>query len=348
MDVTEIDPCTDPRWSKLVDRHPAASVFHTAEWLQALRRTYRYVPSVLTTTQPGTCDLENGLVFCRVHSWVTGCRLVSLPFSDHCEPLIDEGEDAKALIAAWQEIARTENCDYIELRPASQSISGVGKAESPETFFLDRIDLRKGCDEVYGRLHRDCVRRRIRHAEREGVIVTVSNDQTSVGDFYRLVVETRRRQGLLPQPIEWFRNLMTAMPDRAAIRLAWHNRRPIAGILTLRHRKCMYYKYGASVSELNKLGGMPYLLWSAIKEACNMGLDTFDLGRSEVGNPGLVTFKDRWGAERSTVNYLRWSSKPRRPFSEASWKTRLLGSVCRHMPDACLSIAGDLVYPHIA
>src|SRR5579871_2235754 len=121
---------------------------------------------------------------------------------------------------------------------------------------------------------------------------------------------------------------MTSMPDKALIRLAWHDNRPIAGILTLRYRETMYYKYGASLSELNKLGGMPYLLWTAIQDACSLGLDTFDLGRSEMSNPGLVTFKDRWGAERSIVSYLRWSSNPRRPFSEASWKTRLLGSVC--------------------
>lgn len=348
MYISEIDPCTDRRWSELVDRHPSTSVFHTAKWLEALRRTYGYAPAVLTTTDSGACDLANGLVFCRVQSWMTGCRLVSLPFSDYCEPLVDKKEDTALLIATLKERAKAEKCDYLELRPVSQLTAGVDNAQPSETFFLDRIDLRRGCDEVYGRLHTDCIQRRIRHAEREGLIVTVSNDQASVGHFYRLVLETRRRQGLLPQPIDWFRNLITAMPEKVAIRLAWHERRPIAGILTLWCRKTMYYKYGASVSEFNKLGGMPYLLWTAMQDASRMGLETFDLGRSEMGNPGLATFKNRWGAERSILTYLRWSSSPRRPFSEESWKKRLLGSLCRRMPDPCLSMAGEFVYRHIA
>ena len=72
----------------LVERHPKASVFHTPAWLQALRWTYGDEPVVFTTSPP-TAELTNGVVFCRVKSWLTGRRLISLPFSDHCEPLCD-------------------------------------------------------------------------------------------------------------------------------------------------------------------------------------------------------------------------------------------------------------------
>lgn len=32
-----IDVVNDPRWITLVSRHPHASIFHTVEWLEALR-----------------------------------------------------------------------------------------------------------------------------------------------------------------------------------------------------------------------------------------------------------------------------------------------------------------------
>ena len=83
----EIDPLRDERWASLVESHPHASVFHSNNWLKALRSVYGYEPVVMTTCPPGA-RLTNGLVFCRVNSWLTGRRLVSLPFSDHCEPLI--------------------------------------------------------------------------------------------------------------------------------------------------------------------------------------------------------------------------------------------------------------------
>ena len=87
MAVYKIDPLSDPRWPEFLQRHPDAAIFHTPEWIEALRRTYGYEPVVYTTSSPGS-DLTNGIPFCRINSWLTGRRLVSLPFSDHCQQMI--------------------------------------------------------------------------------------------------------------------------------------------------------------------------------------------------------------------------------------------------------------------
>src|SRR5271154_2890210 len=79
--VYEVQPLTDRRWDEFLERHPRASVFHTTGWLKALRQTYGYEPIAYTTSPPGS-DLRNAMIFCRVQSWLTGPRLVSLPFSD--------------------------------------------------------------------------------------------------------------------------------------------------------------------------------------------------------------------------------------------------------------------------
>src|ERR1700758_4552655 len=101
MRFFQIDPIQDVRWADLVARHPMASVFHTVGWLKTLRRTYGYEPVGFTTSSPSGA-LKNGLVFCRVNSWLTGRRLVSLPFSDHCEPLCDSVQDLNFLIRYLQ------------------------------------------------------------------------------------------------------------------------------------------------------------------------------------------------------------------------------------------------------
>ena len=97
----KINPLTDQRWQEFVADHPRASVFHSTPWLSALARTYRYQPLAFTTSPPDN-KLENGLVFCRVQSWITGDRLVSLPFSDHCAPLVEDFGDLQPLVAAAQ------------------------------------------------------------------------------------------------------------------------------------------------------------------------------------------------------------------------------------------------------
>src|SRR5262245_51596549 len=93
----EIDPLRDRRWMPLVERHPKATVFHTHQWLEALWRSYQYEPVAFTDAAPGE-PLANALLFCRVRSWITGRRLVSLPFSDHCEPLVDDPASLTAMM----------------------------------------------------------------------------------------------------------------------------------------------------------------------------------------------------------------------------------------------------------
>ena len=96
-DAYELDPLHDPRWGALVDSHPRASVFHSTSWLRALQTVYGYEPVVVTTCPPGA-RLTNGVVFCRIKSWLTGRRVVSLPFSDHCEPLVDTADEFDYLL----------------------------------------------------------------------------------------------------------------------------------------------------------------------------------------------------------------------------------------------------------
>jgi hypothetical protein len=85
MRVFTLDPIGDRRWHEFVRRHPAASVFHAPAWVYALRRTYGYDPVFFTTTPPGE-TLTNGLIACRVRSWLTGRRLVAVPFDVLARP----------------------------------------------------------------------------------------------------------------------------------------------------------------------------------------------------------------------------------------------------------------------
>ena len=88
IEIHDLSPLADPRWAQMLNSHSNASIFHSAGWLRALQTTYGYEPLAYTSAPPGT-PLSNAVVFCRVNSWLTGKRLVSLPFSDHCEPLVD-------------------------------------------------------------------------------------------------------------------------------------------------------------------------------------------------------------------------------------------------------------------
>jgi hypothetical protein len=280
VDVYEVDPIRDPRWRELLQRHPQASVFHTPGWLEALRRTYGYEPIVLTTCAP-TSELSNGLALCRIDSWLTGRRIVSLPFSDHCEPLFDSAEELDFVIAHLQS-RRHREWNYLEVRPINGSFSRKDEQTGfrpAKRYLLHRLNLRPELSELFANLHKSSVQRRIRHAQRVGVTEKCGRSEVLLRDFYNLLVMTRRRHHLPAQPYDWFRNLNDCLGDALEIRLAYQGETPVAAVLTLRFRDFVFYKYGCSDVGYHHLGAIPLLLWRTIEDAKSSGAREFDIGR---------------------------------------------------------------------
>jgi hypothetical protein len=98
-----------------------------------LRQTYQYEPFVLTTS-PSDRELTDGLVLCRINSRLTGKRLVSLPFSDHCEPLVDRQEDLEALLGSLEGELGKEDLRYIEIRPLGLQLPARSASVRPIGF----------------------------------------------------------------------------------------------------------------------------------------------------------------------------------------------------------------------
>ena len=341
MNVFEIDPTADERWDRFVERHPQASIFHTRPWLEALQRTYGYRPRAVTGTRPGS-ELRSGIPFCEVNGFFGGRRLVSLPFSDHCQPLCETEEQLRGLVAYLQARRGAEKWSYLELRPV-EPIARIGGLEVSEHFAFHRLNLRRGLTEILSGVHKDCVQRKVRRAEKAGLVVENGTTDGLVHKFYQLLVTTRRRHGLPAQPIQWFRNLASGFGSKLTISIASSSGQPVAGIITIRHGQTLVYKYGGSDHRFFPLGGMQLLLWRAVEQGLQHGLSEFDLGRSDLDDAGLVAFKNRWGAEQSILSYRRDGVKPSKPLSNTC-KSPLGKYVREHAPKSLLTAAGRLLY----
>ena len=344
----EVDPLRDWRWTALLARHPRASTFHSVPWLTALQRTYGYSPVVYTTSPPGG-EIRNGVVFCRINSWITGRRLVSLPFSDHCEPLIDSSRDMEAILNGLRACRDSRKLSYVELRPADPGFAASGSDDlhASNKYYLHMIDLGSSETELFSRFHKDSIQRRIRRAERAGLTYESGCSPALLKKFYGLFLLTRRRHRIPPQPGKWFANLLDCMGEAMEIHVASHQGRPVAAIITLLHKNTVTYKYGGSDQEFHNLGSMPFVLWKAIQKAQAGGAQTFDLGRSESHNAGGVLFKDRWDSRRSILTYWRVSRPAQNATLAHSSRFRLAQSFFGLLPDPLLKLTGALMYRHI-
>lgn len=340
-----INPLEDVRWNDLLADRAQSSVFHTIAWLTALQKTYRYQPLALTTTAPGQ-KLENALALCRVESWLTGRRLVGVPFSDHCEPLVTCPQELESLLAGAARVALEQGFQYVEVR-ARRTDRSAASPPSPSVvrYWLHEIDLSPRLDAIFERFHKSSTQRKILRSEREGFEFAEGRSPSLLEDFYRLQTLTRRRHGLPPQPFIWFQNLAECFGDALRIRMAFKDRAPAGAIFTITHRDTLVFKYGCSDPRFHKSGVMHALFWRAIREAKRTGLHAFDLGRSDLDQQGLATFKERWGSQKSLVEYVRYevapSRKPAVPMGKsAQW-------ICAHLPGPLLRAVGQFGYRHI-
>jgi Acetyltransferase (GNAT) domain len=339
MRLYEIDPIGDRRWLDLVGRSSVSSVFHTPDWLKALQRTYAYKPVAFTHAPPGE-NLRNALLFCRVDSWMTGRRLVSLPFSDHCEPLVD----SPGALASLVQSLNTRMCQEgraIELRWMDTGFVPAGLVTSA-VYCLQSIDLRPELDVIFAKFHKNHVQRTIRKAERMGVTLEKGRSATLLAEFYALHVMTRLRLGAPIQPFVWFQNLTDCLGERLQIYAARVDGRPIAAILTTKHRTTLVYKYGCSDLAYKRFGANPLLFWTAIQDAKREGIEAFDLGRSDIDNEGLIAFKDHLGARRATLNYYSRAGSPPR----SRWATSLARACYAVVPPRIQTRVGSVLYKH--
>ena len=347
MSVHLLDPLADRRWSDFLEKQGAASVFHSPGWLDALRRTYGYLPQVLTTSPPGT-PLTCGLAICRLKSW-TGERLVSVPFSDHCEPLIDRVDEQREILTHLRDGVSRGAWKSVELRPRDAALpeDGAPHALRPaRRYSLHRLDLAPDLEELYQRMHPSCVRRAVRRASREELEYEMGSSRELLARFYRLMRLTRRRHGVPPQPFVWFENLLACLGKQVTIRVAAQAGRPVASLLTVSFKSTMVYKYGCSDARHHRLGGMPFLFWRAIQEAKDQGLKEMDLGRTDLEQPGLIAFKDRLGSRRSTLTYYRQPAIATQSALSAGTE-RAARWLFQRLPDPALTLAGRLMYRHL-
>jgi len=349
-EVFTIDPLLDPRWDEFLRSHPRASLFHSSGWLRGLATTYGYRPTAYTTSRPVE-PLRNAAVFCEVESWLTGQRLVSLPFSDHCEWLVDKEEDSLAICGALEQSLAPERWRYVEVRPLRADPIPMGLPRSQVRYLFHELDLRPKLETIFGNFHKSSIQRKISRSQRDGLTYCEGSTDLLLNHFYRLLRITRKRHRLPPQPWQWFANLIRYCGDGAKIRVALKNERPVAAMITLRYKDTMIYKYGCSDSRFNRFGSMHLLFWNAIREAKESGLRCFDFGRTDADQQGLITFKRRWGAAESVLDYSRYSvgASPNHIFDlrAGTWKVKATKFVLSHLPSSVVYRIGTVLYSHV-
>ena len=341
--MTVLDPLTDERWAGLVHDAPGATVFHHPAWLRLLRDAYRYELSACCVTGEDGTPVA-GLPIAEVSSRLTGRRLVALPFSDLCPPLVAPRAGAlggASLARALDELQHDRGL-ALEVR----GTGGVLGAAAPgERFHHHLLTLEADVAAVERRFARPQAARGVRRARREGLTCERRTDPAALRTFYALHVRTRRRLGVPTQPRRFILAFERLFAEGLGfVLLVRAGDRAVAGAVFLTFRDVLTYKYGASDERF--LGARPnnLLFMEAIGWGCEHGMRTLDFGRTHWHQEGLRAFKLSWGAEEHELRYRHVGGVA--PRGRSARLERLLGDAIRRSPPAAGRVLGEVLYRH--
>ena len=326
--VERVNPIEFGEWDSRLAEHPHATVFHTAAWARVLAETYRLKPCFFLLRDDS--GAFQGLLPCMSSGsrW-RGYRCVSLPFTDACPPLLpDEDQTAtpstlgclrtipeepcgsldrlasnQPLLAAALRHAESIGARYLELRdsavwtrPFLPSVSFHGH-EVP--LFSDEESQLARCSPA--------MRRGLRKGIRSHLSLKEGREWTDMEAYYALHCQTRRRHGIPPQPLEFFRNIHRAIVSKGNgfVVLASVGGSTIAGAVFLTFGKHALYKFGASVETHLHLRPNNAVLWHGIRTCAQAGFSHLDLGRTSLDNEGLRRFKLALGGEERLIHCVR-------------------------------------------
>jgi CelD/BcsL family acetyltransferase involved in cellulose biosynthesis len=337
-----IDPFTDPAYEALVTSSPDAEIFHDRLWLELLRDEYGYEIGALAVRDGET--LEAVIPFAEIKSRLTGNRLVALPFSDHCPPVLAGGDGLEALGLLGDGLAAHAHQRRYDLT-VHAALPSVPAGHVAERFVTHRLALAGDADAAELATAKN-FRQPARKARREGLVVERRSDVLGLEDFYRLHLETRRRLGVPTQPRSFilrFERLFAA--GRGGVWVVRDGAEPIAAAIFLTHGRTVTYKYGASAASALRKRPNNLLLLEAIREHADRGFERFDFGRTDLDNEGLRKFKRSMGAEEIPLAYT-YLNEPA-PLGAPSLKERLMSKTIRRGPTVVGRLAGEVLYRHV-
>ena len=345
MQIETIDPAHDSTWETFIQETPEATPFHTGAWAKVLRDTYDFQPRYMVARK------ENGQLAAGIPLFeVNGSRLVGIPFSDYCPPLLPDSEDSRVLVA---ELKRTtENgTSALELRGASTLDLEAEGFTRTDAFLQHVIDLDAEIEELESRFRAN-VRRTIRKAKRSGLTVRAGEKLSDMERFYELNMVTRRRHGLIPQPWRFFENIHRHVIScgGGVLLFCEYEGRVIAADIVLGYGTKLLGKFNASDMRYRALGPNNLLQMATIELGVADGYSEINLGRTEPEHEGLRRFKLGWGSREEPLPYYYYPAD-----KTGSWSTgntppahQLMAIFVRFAPSWALRMAGAAIYKRAA
>lgn len=300
----------DESWHKIFQKFPEANFLQSPLWAE----TNRLVGHKLIVRTFGDKAMFLGIVKDARRG-----RYFEIPGG----PLVD-WHDQKTVKTVFETItseAKKEKCVFVRFRPQLYKTPENEKLIAKLKTLVKSLDLRlapmhlhaqntiyldlnKSEEDLLMSMRRQ-TRYEVRRSEKLGLKVVEDASETALKEFHSVQSETAKRQNFIPpSEKELLAERKAFSPDHIKLyKVIDREEQPVAyGLILIYGKEAEYFE--AASTELNrKLPGAYALLWQAIRDLKELGIERFNLwgiappGVEHHRYSGVTTFKTGFGGE---------------------------------------------------
>ena len=215
-------------------------------------------------------------------------------------PILDWGklEVVEAVFQDMKEQGKAKKCVFVRVRPqlerseeSLELMRRLGLAPAPmylSVEFAGVLNLEKDEDEILKGM-RQRLRRALRKAEKNELIVEKSTDPKDIHEFYEIQMQTAGRHGFVAFSEDFLTKQFTAFAkhDEAVLYSAKYQGETLAQNFMIFYGNEASYHYGVSSELGTKLSGAPLLHMAAMRDARERGIKRYNLW-------GIVEEDETW------------------------------------------------------
>lgn len=343
MNFSVTNNLEDERIFNFILSDSRATIYHHPAWLKAVRKTTGFEVFYLIQKNK-TGHIEGLIPFLTSNSFLTGKKIITFPFSAYCDPLLEKNNLNEAVLHLRKKFYYNKK---IEIRSLDNFGNELNEFTVIADFCTHILRLKNSLDETFNSFHPTSVRASIRRAEKNNLEIKWENSQAHLNIFYDLELRLRKRLLLPPIPYRFFKNVYEELSKFNSINIpvVYKDETPVAAGFILNFKDTFYLEYTAS--NKNYIGLYPNhkLFFEVIKKAHQTGAKKVDFGRTSNDNQSLITFKEKWAAEKFHVYHYIYGEKRITEKNTAALRKSLM-KINYFLPDFVLELEGKFIYKH--
>ncbi len=313
-------------WDNYVDSHPKHTFAHRWGWWPILENSFGVKPRYIIAQRQD--KIEGILPAVLMKSRLFGKYIISLPWLDYGGPLAQSEDVAAGLVEFLTEIAREEDCQFVELRAVRHRIENLHEKNQKYAFIFD---LNGTEDDVWQSIDGKA-KNQVRKAAKSGLELQFGKIEL-LDEFYKIFSCNMRDLGTPVWPKSLFTEQFRTFPADTEIALVKLGNMPIATGLIIHYQDYSTVPSASAYQKYLNLSPNNLLYWEIIKHCHNRGSKQFDFGRSSL-NAGTFKFKKQWvkNPQEQIWQYKLLKTKELPELNPSNSKFRLAISIWKKLP----------------